>query len=484
MIDMFRNNTGSGRIYKSGNLLLLLLAVVICSISIFSIGMITIGIIVALILAAVFLNKLFKLPTLGLLLAIIAGFLANGLTRYIPGIPFGLSIDLLLVLTYIALLVRDFKKVDWSPAKNDLVLLAFVWFVYTLLQLFNPEATNVAAWFYAMRGIALYMFISIPLAFLLFNKVRDLNILLYIWGIFTILVSLKGMMQLYLGLDWAEQNWLNNGGAETHILFGKLRVFSFLSDAGQFGGSQAHAGVVGAIMFFNVKNFKRKLFFIMMSLFGFYGMAISGTRGALVIPIVGIFIYMFLMKRVKLIVFGLIFISIFIYFFKYTSIGQSNYTIRRMRTAFDPEDLSFQERLKNQKALKGYMTSRPFGGGVGSSGNWGLRFSPDTFLAQTPTDSWYVQIWAEQGIVGLILYLAIMIYVLLKCCYIVMYRIKNKELKGMMAALTAGIGGIMMATYGNGVIGQIPTGMLIYLSMAFVFMSAKLDKELTQFDKA
>lgn len=466
---------GSDRIYKTHHLIVLIMIVLLSSLSFYSLGLLTLPVAIAMVGLSFFLYKLYHHPIIGLFSAIIVGFLANGLSRYITGVPFGLSVDILLLSTYLALYLKRFRTMDWSPAKNEMVLLTFIWFAYTMLQLFNPEASNTSAWFYAMRGVAMYMFITIPLAFVLIKKMNDFNYIMIIWGLFTIIVTLKGMAQLYLGLDWAEQRWLDNGGAVTHILFGKLRVFSFLSDAGQFGGSQAHAGVVGTIMFFNVKGRKMKYFFLLMSLFGFFGMAISGTRGALVIPIVGAFIYMFLMRRVKLIVWGLVFISIFIVFFKFTSIGQSNYTIRRMRTAFNPEDASFQERLKNQLLLKDYLSSRPFGGGLGSSGNWGLRFSPDTFLAQTPTDSWYVQIWAEQGIVGLLLYLGIMIYLLLKCSYIVMFKIKNKALKGMMAGLTAGIGGIMVATYGNGVIGQIPTGILIYLSLALVYMSPKFD---------
>jgi O-antigen ligase len=148
-----------------------------------------------------------------------------------------------------------------------------------------------------------------------------------------------------------------------------------------------------------------------------------------------------------------------------------------MRTAFDPNDASLQVRLANQRKLSTYLASRPLGGGIGSAGGWGLRFSPQTFLAQTATDSWYVMIWAEQGIVGLILHLCILFYILGKSSYLIMFKIKDKELKAKMTALACGIFGIMGASYGNGVLGQMPTGILIYSSMAFLFMAPKLDEE-------
>ena len=169
-------------------------------------------------------------------------------------------------------------------------------------------------------------------------------------------------------------------------------------------------------------------------------------------------------------------IAVFV-FFKYTYIGNANYNIRRMRTAFDPNDASLQARLENQQKLKEYLASRPFGGGIGSAGNWGQRFSSETFLANTPTDSWYVSIWAEQGIVGLILHLLILFYILFKSSYIIMFKIRDDWVRAQMSALAAGLFGIMAASYGNGVLGQIPTGLLVYSSMAYLFLSKKLDND-------
>ena len=46
-----------------------------------------------------------------------------------------------------------------------------------------------------------------------------------------------------------------------------------------------------------------------------------------------------------------------------------------------------------------------------------------------------------------------------------------------MIALVAGYAGILMASYGNGVLGQMPTGVLIYLSWVFIFISPRLERE-------
>tara|TARA_R110000772_G_scaffold82326_3_gene174659 strand:- start:3689 stop:5170 length:1482 start_codon:yes stop_codon:yes gene_type:complete len=423
------------------------------------------------------LYTLFQNPKFGIFLLLIMGFFVTGAGRYVPA-PWGLTIDALLVLTYIALFFKGFaQKTTWSKAKSSLTWLVTIWMGYVFLQIGNPEAQSREAWFYAMRGVALYQWLIIPLLFVLFNKPKDLNTFFIIWGILSLLGTLKGIQQFQFGVDPFEQMWLDEGGAETHILFGKLRIFSFYSDAGQFGASQGHAGVVfGILALFKKGNPRLRSFFAFVALAGFLGMLISGTRGAIAVPAMGGIMFLVLKKNAKILILGgVLGASIFV-FFAYTTIGQGNAEIRRMRTAFDPNEASLQIRLANQNKLKGYLASRPFGGGLGATGNWGERFSPNTFLANTATDSWYVMIWADTGVVGLVYYLFMIFFILFTGARNVMYKIKDNSLKVQMIALTCGMSGIMLASYGNGVFGQMPTGIIMYISMVFMFISPKIDQ--------
>ena len=97
--------------------------------------------------------------------------------------------------------------------KTTWFLLAGIWYAYTLFQLVNPEAISRVAWFYAMRGVSLYMLMTIPLVFVLFHKKRDLEHLLKIWAILSIIATLKGIMQKVFGVDAYEQAWLDAGNA-------------------------------------------------------------------------------------------------------------------------------------------------------------------------------------------------------------------------------------------------------------------------------
>jgi hypothetical protein len=146
-----------------------------------------------------------------------------------------------------------------------------------------------------------------------------------------------------------------------------------------------------------------------------------------------------------------------------------------MRTAFDPNDASLQVRLDNQKILGKYMASRPFGGGIGHGGVKAQRFLPNAFLSQVATDSWYVLVWVEQGIVGLLLHLFILFYTVGKASYKVMFKIRDPLLKLKIMALISGMFGVMVASYGNAVLGGMPTGILIYVSMAIMLNHAVLD---------
>lgn len=443
------------------------------------------GLVIALILSMLpfiiyTVNRIFENPKIAIYIVVFIGFIANGLTRYIKDVPFGLSIDGLLIIGYLSIFFKNFySRVDWSPASKDITLLCAIWFGYALLQFANPEAQSKEAWFYAMRGVSLYMFLMVPLFLMLMSDYKDLNYFLYLWGAMSLLATFKGILQNTIGPDPFEQAWLDGGGSLTHILFGKLRVFSFYSDAGQFGASQGHAGVVGSIIYLHSKKTKDKVFFGILALMSFYGMLISGTRGAMAVPVAGFALYLVLIRNIKLITVGIILgMAVFI-FFKFTLIGNDVQSIRRMRTAFDPNDASLQVRLENQRILRVYLASRPIGGGIGSAGNWGQRFTPNGFLANVPTDSWFVMIWAEQGVVGLYLHLFILFFIVGKGSYLAMFKVRDPVLQGKLFALVAGMFGIMGASYGNGVLGQSPTGPLIYSSIAFLFLARELDQSIS-----
>jgi hypothetical protein len=434
---------------------------------------------IALPFLLVYFYVLFRSPITGLWASISMGFLLLGLARYInTDLQIGLGMDLVLVLTYVAFIFKNFyRRGIWKPAKKDVTLLAAIWFGYSILEFFNPEARSSAAWFSGMRGISLYMLLIIPLVLIFIDNTRKLDFFFTLWGVFSILASLKGIMQLTVGPDPWEQLWLTTPSGQTHIIWGQLRAFSFLTDAGQFGANQAYSAVMAVIVSFSYKNRARKVFFILVAALGIAGMFMSGTRGAISIPLAGFAFFFILRKNGWVMITGALLLAVVFIFFKFTYIGQDNTFIRRMRSAFDPNDPSLQVRIENQKKLSTYLATRPFGGGIGHAGVKAKAFLPNAFLSNIATDSWYVLIWAEQGIVGLILHLFILFYILIKGSFRIMFRIQDPALRLKMSALAAGMMGVMVASYGNAVLGTMPTSLLIYTSMALLLNTKKLDTQ-------
>jgi len=374
-------------------------------------------------------------------------------------------------------LVFTASRYDWNLASNDFVLLMLIWLMISIYEVFNPAGASVEGWLQEIRAAALYPFLIVPISFLLLRTNKDLNIFFYLLLGLSLLATLNGMKQLYYHPFRGEQEFLDNGGFKTHILFGKLRVFSFYSDAGQFGASQAHIALIALILALGPFKAWKKIALFFIAGITFYGMLISGTRGALFGLVVGLFLALLLSKNFKAMMWGGIVMAMFLGGLKYTYIGNGIYQIARLRSAVDPQEASLNVRLVNQAILREYLASRPFGGGLGVIGTWGTLYNKDKFLSTVPPDSYWVKVWAMYGIVGFVIWICFMMYILGKCCGIV-WRIENKGLKIKMIALTSGYAGILFCSYGNEVINTAPSSFIVYISWVFVFISPTLEKEL------
>jgi len=325
-----------------------------------------------------------------------------------------------------------------------------------------------------IRSTALYPALVIPISFLIFRSNRDLDIFLILIVGLSTLAALNGIKQLYYSPSSGEQRFLDEGGALTHVLFGQLRVFSFYSDAGQFGASQAQLGVISLVLATGpFKKWKRFILFG-CALLMFYGMLISGTRGALFALIVGAFVAIILSKNMKVILIGGLIACSLLFILKFTYIGNSNYHIYRLRSAVNPDDPSLRVRLNTQIRLREYMSSRPFGGGLGVIGHNGTLYNKDKYLSTIPPDSYFVKVWAMYGIVGFTIWLAIMLYIFGKCCGLV-WNTEDELLKVKLIALTSGFVGVLFCSYGNEVINSLPSSFIVYISLVFVYMGPKLE---------
>lgn len=427
-----------------------------------------------------FLVHILQKPGFGMTLSLLLAFFVPGLTRYITSIPWGLLIDVILFISWIAILFKRFRETDWSPLQNDLMLLITIWMGYIVLEIANPEAYSLVAWFYAMRGIGFYWLMGFGITFFYFRKARNVDQFLFIITVISILGTCWGLRQQIFGTTAAEDRWLYEGGHHsTHLLFGVLRVFSFYSDAGQFGASQAMMSLLCGIIALGPGTWKKKLWYGFAAVMTLIGFGISGTRGAFAVPAAGGILFLLMTKRLNILLIGLMAGALVFGLLKYTYVLQGVKPIARMRTALDPDNPSLYVRLNNQKIYRRYLSSRPFGAGVGTAGFWGQRFSPGTIPAETPTDSWYVRIWAETGIIGLCLHVFFIGFILGKGGSIV-WNLEEPHLRFKIMAIYSSIGGVVIASYGNQILGQIPTGIIVCMAVPIIWMAPMYERELLQ----
>jgi teichuronic acid biosynthesis protein TuaE len=431
-----------------------------------------------IVIAAVFLiipvvilyfAKFFENPKMGLWSAMVIAYIIPTFGRYAPfQAPLGLGVDFFLVMSLIVMLFKFWKKVDFTGAYNIVNFLMILWMAFIVLEIANPLAYSAAAWFYAMRGIALYQLLIITLCFVLVRDRKDWYTFINLWMWFSLVAALWGLKQKLFGVDRFEQAWLDQGAATTHLLFGKLRIFGNFTDAGMYGAGMGHAAISAGILFLGPFSLRKRAFYLTVALACAYAMLISGTRGALAVPGAGGILYLIMIRNKRILIAGAtIMISVFS-FLKFTTIGSGNYDIQRFRTALDSDDPSLNVRLQNREMLSIYLANKPIGTGVGTAGVWGERFSPGTWMASFPTDGLFTRIRAETGRVGHTIYVYSWLFILGYGIWRT-WQYKDKERQYIAMASLSGYAGILAASYGNEVMTQMPEHFTTFIPLTFVF---------------
>ncbi|PTM02665.1 MAG: O-antigen ligase domain-containing protein [Bacteroidetes bacterium] len=431
-----------------------------------------------IVIAAVFLiipvvilyfAKFFENPKIGLWSAMVIAYIIPTFGRYAPfQAPLGLGVDFFLVMSLIVMLFKFWKKVDFTGAYNIVNFLMILWMAFIVLEIANPLAYSATAWFYAMRGIALYQLLIITLCFVLVRDRKDWYTFINLWMWFSLVAALWGFKQKLFGVDRFEQAWLDQGAATTHLLFGKLRIFGNFTDAGMYGAGMGHAAISAGILFLGPFSLRKRALYLTVALACAYAMLISGTRGAIAVPGAGGILYLIMIRNKRILIAGAaIMISVFS-FLKFTTIGSGNYDIQRFRTALDSDDPSLNVRLQNREMLSIYLANKPIGTGVGTAGVWGERFSPGTWMASFPTDGLFTRIRAETGIVGHTIYVYSWLFILGYGIWRT-WQYKDKERQYIAMASLSGYAGILAASYGNEVMTQMPEHFTTFIPLTFVF---------------
>lgn len=410
-------------------------------------------------------------------------FFFTTIMRYTHASQLSVGLDVIVYYGVIVVLCASYfnkGSISWKNAINMLTISYIPWVIFSFFQLSNPQipqegiSTGLRIWIF--RNSFLYIILS-----LLANTRKSLQIGLDLISFLTLLAFLKLLWQKFIGFDDAELHWLYvEGGARTHIIHSGIRYFSFFTDAASFGGFMAAAGLVYAIIGFHYPQRLKKLWYFFISTIAYLGMFMSGTRGSLVIPFIAMFLYCFLCKNFRILIITAIAGFFIFVFFAFTNIGNGNEYIRRARTAFHAsKDASMNVRVRNREEIAYYIAKHPLGYGFKGVVEKYWPQADGTYVKGViPPDSFFVHIWIETGYFGLILYILMCCTLIIEGSRIVLFKIKDKLLRHILAAFTCATLGIWASGYTGDNPGMPPTDFVIVAMMAFVMNGATIDKEL------
>lgn len=388
----------------------------------------------------------------------------------VKGVPIGLLMDGMLMTGVLGVVLRALKNKDWSYFNVPGKIVILLWIGYHLLQVGNPWAASRVAWFYVMRPAVAYPF----LYFIAYNMLKSQKDLKLVWGSIVVLVSVTiiwGIIQSVNGYFDFEMAYLAAADA-IHLVYiqGRWRIFGTLTSPAQYGVVVTIFSMIFIMLAVFLKG-KTRFFYLVLALVGFVAMVFSGTRTAYIVIPLALGAMVVLERKPKL--YGLS-AAMGIMFLIVILMPTNNYHIQRIQSVFKTEeDASFQVRENNRKAIMPFIYSHPIGGGLGSTGVWGMRFSPYTQLAQFAPDAGYMRIAVELGWLGVILYGALLI-TLFGLSYKRFKRIKDPDLKVLGLALISGLSTLFLIEYAQDINGKLPMNILLWIMMAIMMRLPEL----------
>ncbi len=388
----------------------------------------------------------------------------------------------LLQLLLLAFAIIDTHHSYFERTLNLMYFAVSIWCGFCTLEVLNDTCDigiDVGAWYTVARMIG-YQLMYITLVFCLYiTSPKILVRYLYIWGALAFFAVFWVWKQQHIGFTDSENVFLQGRGHSTHVLAGGslIRYFSIYSDAANFGIGIASTAVAFIIFGITAKVRKYKIFFLVVGIGCAWAMFISGTRTAMACFMAGMMMYIFLSKSLKIAIPFTIIFALFVFILAFTTIGQGNQQIRRMRTVFDKNDASAAQRTVNQTAMKKYMAEAPWGIGMGVGYGNAPANNKYTFMATVPPDSEFVFIWIHTGVIGISVFLFCMGLMLFGGCRIVFFVLKSPSLRGIGAGCCCAFGSQLLGGYGNQVLLQFPNCLVFYGGLAIVYILPYIEKD-------
>ncbi|SDD31843.1 O-Antigen ligase [Mucilaginibacter pineti] len=454
----------------------LLAAALFISVVVYKTGFIGIGAILILIIGLPILYGIVVYPKFGITVLILASFFINYVSEILPEeVPIGTLLDAITYLLILGFFIKHKSEQNWSYFKNPISKIILIWLGYNLFQVINPVASSVLAWVYTVRTVGFIMLMYFVFVYHI-RSVSFIKFLLKLWLALDVVAGISAFQQENFGFLPFEQKWLYSDPLRVSLLFieGHMRKFGIFSDPVTFSYNMIIGSLLCIALIMGNIATRKKIILGCMAAFFLTVMLYSGTRAAYVLLPASLGILAVINFNKKVLAFTIVagcMLGVLIV------MPTSNPLIKRFQTAFKPsDDPSYNVRAENQKRIQPFIQSHPFGGGLGSVGVWGRRFSPNSMLAKFPPDSGYVRVAVEMGFVGLILFCTLF-FTVLKNGINFFFRIRDPQLKNYCMAMILVVFAFNIGNFPQQAIVQYPSNILFYLSIAILVACMRLDTE-------
>ena len=416
-----------------------------------------------------------KYPKFGIAIYLIMAYWIMFIMNFGVDFPLGTLMDALLLLMIFGFFMEQKYHPNWKIFHNPISVVIVLWILYNFAQVANPQKASILAWVYTIRAIA-----GVTISYFIFtyhiDSVKMLRSIVNVWLVFTFLAALYAIKQEYWGFFDFEQKALDADPRLQSLLFidGHWRKSSIFADPVSFSYNMVVSSIICVVLAFTARSMARKVMLSLLAVLCLNVMLYSGTRAAYVLFPAAMFLFAVLKLNKQILIFSVIFFMLFVVLVK---LPTSNSNLRRFQSAFTPnDDASYNVRKQNQKLIQPFIQRHPIGGGLGSTGASGVRFSDGTFLSRFPPDSGYVRAAVELGWIGLAL-LCTLTFFAIKTGIDNYFRIIDPELKNYCLAMTLILFAIAVGNFPQEGILQFPLNVYFYLVIALINVTMRLDLE-------
>jgi putative inorganic carbon (HCO3(-)) transporter len=428
------------------------------------------------VIAPIALFGILKYPKLGIAIYLIMAYWIMFIMNFGVNFPLGTLMDALLVLMIFGFFMEQKYHPNWKIFHNPISILIVLWILYNVCQAANPQKASILAWVYTIRAIA-----GVTISYFIFSyhidSIKMLRSIINLWLVFSFLAALYAIKQEYWGFFDFEQRALDSDPRLQSLLFidGHWRKSSIFADPVSFSYNMVVSSIICVVLVFGAYSKWKKITLSLLAILCLNVMLYSGTRAAYVLFPAAMFLLAILKLNKQILIFSVFF---FMCFLALVKVPTSNPNLTRFQSAFTPNnDASYNVRKQNQKLIQPFIQSHPIGGGLGSTGASGVRFSDGTFLSRFPPDSGYVRAAVELGWIGLGL-LCTLTFFAIKTGIDNYFKIIDPELKNYCLAMTLILFALAIGNFPQEGILQFPLNVYFYLVIALINVTLRLDLKL------